>query len=176
MIATVQRQNKPSKRYHSFFGISALRRPIVAEQYKEPFVKEDKISISPELIGLWKEKKKNQYNEIVILKFSDTEYLIHQITDKGTLYYRGYPINIAGIPFIQLQTIGLKKTSLKMSPYPTPYLAISYKLANDELEMKMINPKLIPPELSTTLDLKKTFLKHQKNKELFIEPEIFIRR
>ena len=42
---------------------------------------------------------------MMILKYSDTEYLVHYSTKEG-LYYRAYPINVGGVPCVQIQVIG----------------------------------------------------------------------
>ena len=83
-------------------------------EYQSPLTKEHTISIDSSVLGLWefvpeKGEEPNPNERMMILKYSDTEYLIRYF--KGTneeVYYRGYSIKIGNVPCVQLQIIGFE--------------------------------------------------------------------
>src|SRR5512136_1031924 len=83
---------------------------IVSCEYQAPLIEEHSIPIDSSVLGLWEEvprdKRPNPDERMLILKYSDTEYLILYPTQKDGLYYRGYPIDVGGIPCVQIQLIG----------------------------------------------------------------------
>jgi hypothetical protein len=146
--------------------------------YEAPFTKEHSIAIDSTVLGLWEwEPKLNEGEDskrevLMILKYSDTEYLILYPVGKDGIYFRGYPIQIAGISCVQLQTIGgvggppgKNETTL--------FHAASYQLTDGQLEIKTLNTDLVDDDLKTTGELRKAFLKHKDNKDLFKRPRVF---
>ena len=50
---------------------------------------------------------------------------------------------------------------------------VSYQLTDGRIDIKTLNTDLIDDELKTTEQLKKTFLKHKNNKNIFRDPVAF---
>ena len=141
-------------------------------RYHSPLSKDHNISIDSSILGLWGEKEKAKAN-LVILKYSDTEYLIHFFTNRDGVYWRGYPIKITGVTCIQLQAIGTDD-----GPHPEendPFAVVSYLLINDKLEIKLLNTDLVSNDLKSKDALNKAFSKHKDNKDLFVEPKMYHR-
>jgi len=109
----------------------------------------------------------------MILKYSDTEYLIHYPPGgNDEAYYRGYPIKIGGVSCVQLQIIGTDDGPLKKNEKGLFHVA-SYRLTEGQLEIKLLNTDLVDDSLKTTDGLREAFLKHKENKELFNDPNVF---
>ncbi len=152
---------------------------LVGCEYESPLTKEHTISIDSSILGVWgldqEKEMPGPYERMLILKYSDTEYLIQAPMDKSSLvYFRGYPIKIGNVSCVQLEIIGTQD-----GPPPKDekklFLVVSYVLAKGELEVKLLNTKLVSNGLKDSEALRKAFLKHQGNKDLFIEPGKFRR-
>ncbi len=148
-------------------------------EYESPLTKEHNIAIDSAVLGLWEaipdegeEPKKNE--RMMILKYSDTEYLLHHPVEDDGLYFRSYPIKIGGVSCVQLQVIGTKAGPPEKDE-KNLFHVVSYRLASDELEIKTLNTGLVDDDLKTTEALTQSFLKHKGNKKLFINPGRFRR-
>ena len=164
--------------------IAALLIPVVLLfagcPYEEPLVKEHVIPVDSSVLGLWEpqpdEGEESGTNErMIILKFSDTEYLIHYPPGgNDEAYYRGYLIKIGGISCVQLQIIGTEEGMPKKDAKAL-FAVVSYELKSGILEIRTLNPDLVDDELKTTDALAQSFLNHKENKDLFINPVRFRR-
>jgi hypothetical protein len=129
------------------------------------------------VLGLWEpipEKGGESFKDerMMILKYSDTEYLIHYPVEEDGLYFRGYAINIGGISCVQLQIVGNENGPLRRDEKDIFHVA-SYLLENGELHVTMLNAELVSDELTESEALRKAFLKHKGNKNLFANPGRF---
>ena len=161
---------------------------LVGCEYESPLTKEHSISVDSAVLGLWefvpeKGKDSDQSQRMLILKYSDTEYLIYDFLEKGGkvgMYSRGYPIKIGNVPCVQIERIGtvsLDKDvpiALEKSEWPI-FDVVSYALANGELTIKILNTDLVDDELKDSEALRESFLKHKGNKDLFTDPGKFRR-
>jgi hypothetical protein len=147
-------------------------------RYESPFTTEHRIAIDSAVLGLWEPKPDGDAEDpeqdelMMILKYSNTEYLIHYPTGKDGIYYRGYPIQIGGMSCVQLQVIGAndgppEKDETKL------FYAVSYELTEGELQIKTLNTDLVKDDLKTTEELRKAFLTHKDNKDLFKDLGVF---
>ena len=148
-------------------------------EYESPLTKEHNIAIDSAVLGLWEaipdegeDPKKNE--RMIILKYSDTEYLLHYPVGDDGLYFRSYPIKMGGVSCVQLQVIGTKAGPPEKDE-KNLFHVVSYQLASDELEIKILNSGLVDDDLKTTEALTQSFLKHKGNKKLFINPGRFRR-
>ena len=147
-------------------------------QYESPLTKEHSIAVDPAVLGVWeliqeKDGKPHQDERMMILKYSDTEYLVHYpIGGNDEAYYRGYLIKIAGLSCVQLQILGTDDGPLQKDEKDR-FLVASYRLTGGQLEIKTLNTDLVDDDLKTTDQLRKAFLKHKDNKELFRNPGVF---
>ena len=145
-------------------------------QYQSPLTKKHTISIDSSVLGLWepvpeKGKEQNPNQRMMILKYSDTEYLIRYPLGEDGLsgqYFRGYSIKIGNVPCVQLQFIGFE-TGPPDKYGESPFLVLSYVLANGELEVKLLNTDLVDVELKDSKALRKAFIRNQGNKDLFTD-------
>ena len=151
---------------------------LVGCEYESPLTKEHTIAVDPAVLGVWepiqdKDDQSKQNERMVILKYSDTEYLIHYpLGGNDEAYYRGYPIKIGGISCVQLQIIGTDDGPLQKHE-KNLFHVVSYRLTDGQLEIKTLNTDLVNAELKTTDSLRDAFLKHKDSKELFKDPGVF---
>ncbi len=147
-------------------------------RYEKPLTKEHTIPVDSSVLGLWKprtgEGKESSVDErMIILKYSDTEYLIHYPPGgNDEAYYRGYPIKIGGIPCVQLQVIGTKD-GIPRKDGQGLFDVVSYELKNGILEIRRLNIDLVSGDLKTMEALVQAFLNHKDNKTLFTKPVRF---
>ena len=145
---------------------------LVGCEYESTLTKEHKIAVDPAVLGVWEpiqgndDKAKND-ERMIILKYSDTEYLIHYPPGgNDEAYYRGYPIQIGGIPCVQLQVIGTEDGMPKRD-IKDLFHVVSYELKNGILEIRTLNTDLVGSNLKTSEALAQAFLNLKDNKDLF---------
>lgn len=148
-------------------------------EYESPLTKDHTLAIDPAILGLWAPLPEsgdasNPDERMMILKYSDTEYLIHYPTGKDGIYYRGYPIQIGGIACVQLQVLGTAKGPLEKDESKLYHVA-SYQLQDGQLQIKTLNTDLVDNKLKTTDELVQAFLAQKDNAELFTDPGLFQR-
>lgn len=147
--------------------------------YDEPLTTDHSIAIDSAILGLWAEVTPEGETapsdpELIILKFSETEYLIHYPprADDG-IYYRGYPIEIGGISCVQLQVIGDRNGSV--GKVTKRYNVVNYELKEGELEIRLLNTQLVSDDLKTIDELVRAFLEQKDHEALFNDVGIFRR-
>lgn len=151
---------------------------IVSCEYKAPLTEEHAIPIDPSVLGLWegisRDNRPDPEERMLILKYTDTEYLILYPTRKDGQYFRGYPIMVGGVSCVQIQLIGSADGS-DITEEERGYQVISYKLSNGILDIRTLNTNLVDKNLKDSASLRQAFLKHKDNKELFSNPGKFIK-
>jgi hypothetical protein len=138
--------------------------------YESPLSEEHTIAIDPGVLGLWEEipdeaTDSSEMERMLVMRFSDTEYLVR---------YRAYPIKIGKVSCIQLQSLGSGKGPLPAGENQQ-YLVASYQLDARGLEVKLLNSDLVTDKISDPLLLRKAFLDHQDEENLFSGPGRFRR-
>ena len=146
--------------------------------YEAPLSAEDDIPIDSAVLGLWEPvteagETPEEGERMLILRYSDTEYMVHYPTGENALYYRCYPVKIDGVACVQLEIIGSRNGT--PGDEKDLFHVASYRLADHELEIELLNTGLVDDSLTTTEALAEAFRKHRDNKELFAYPEKFTR-
>ena len=145
--------------------------------YLAPLTEEHTIPVDASVLGLWEEtprgdKPSSPDERILILKYTDTEYLIRYPAGKDGLYFRGYPVKVEGVSCVQIQQIGTADGDIEKED--RKYQVISYTLSNGELEIRTLNTDL-DKNLPDGAALRGALLKHKDNKDLFNNPGKFRR-
>src|SRR5512133_2209097 len=109
-------------------------------KYKAPLTTEHRIPIDSVVLGLWEmvpddAENRGERERMVVLRYSDTEYLIHFPDTNEGMYFRGYPIKVGDVPCVQLQAIGSKDGPMAHSVQELFDVA-TYEFANGELVVK----------------------------------------
>lgn len=147
--------------------------------YDSPLTGEHSLPIDSNLIGVWQEiaddgALPDQSDRMVVLRLSETEYLVHYPTRKEGGYYRAYPFSLGGVEGIQVEVLGSGTGPLEQGETDI-YVVVSYSIIDGDLELSILNEKLVDDELSGTAAIKEAFLKHRGSEELFVEPGKFRR-
>jgi len=148
-------------------------------QYDSPLTEEHSLPIDPALLGVWEEISDDGdplegMDRMVILKFSATEYLVHYPVKSDGEYYRAYPFNLGGVEGVQLEFLGSGSGPIEEGEEDV-YIVASYSLGNGELEIKILNEKLVDDELSGSAAIREAFLKNKDAEDLFTDPGKFRR-
>jgi hypothetical protein len=165
-------------KYAAGFAIVATLVIAGCGGYQVPLTEEHNILIDQSILGLWEEvphgdKPPDPDERMLILKYTDTEYLVHYPAGKDGMYFRGYPIKVEGVSCVQVQLIGAADGDIKKED--RKYHVISYKLSNGELEIRTLNTDLVDKNLQDSAGLRQAFLKYKDNKALFTNPGKFRR-
>jgi len=129
------------------------------------------------VLGLWEivpDDGKEKKERMMILKFSATEYIIHYPVGEDAMYFRAYPIKLGGVSCVQLQAIGTNEGPPDKEQKNLYHVA-TYRLENEELEIRLLNEELVDDQLKTSETLAHSFLKQRRNKKLFVNPGKFRR-
>lgn len=144
-------------------------------RYIAPLTTRHNIPIDPAVLGLWESVDQDGAvdpdpdKRMVILKFSNTEYLIHY----DHVFYRGYNIKVGKVSCVQVQVIG--NDYGPVGEAMGSYDVVTYGLKNDVLAFQTLNSKKVSEKLKTSAALRRAFLKHQNDKDLFGGKTRFIR-
>ena len=103
---------------------------------------------------------------MLILRYSDTEYLIHSPAEKDGIYYRGYLIEIGGKRYVQLVVLGLEEAPVPDDEDELFHVA-AYDLKQGILEVSLLNSKLVNAQLEDAVALRKSFMEHLDDATLF---------
>ncbi|MBU2621503.1 MAG: hypothetical protein KKD92_04200 [Proteobacteria bacterium] len=154
-------------------------------EYETSLTDEHKIPVDKAVLGLWEavpEKKRvsdpkdrvsDSEERLMVLKYTDTEYIVHYPTGDEGFYFKGYPIRIGGISCVQIQLIGDSNGDIKSGD--RKYHVVSYQFVNGELEIKTMNTDLVDKNIKDRNKLKTAFLKNKNKGELFTNPVRFKR-
>lgn len=160
--------------------------------YEAPLVAKHTIPINPALVGLWEAMPKEPAEpekdggrrskvlddplagaRLLILKFSDTEYVITPGSQDG-IYYRAYAIELGGTRCMQLEVIGTGEGAPDWEDKkPKPFLVCSFEMKDGNLMVRTLNEDVIGDDLKTTEALQEAFLKNKDNAELFGEWAVY---
>ena len=145
--------------------------------YDSPFSEVQEIPLDKEVFGWWEIVSDNEAEakeRMLVLPFSKAEYLIHYLTgEKETFYFRGYPVKIGDVAFVQLQVIGTMEGLPEKDS--APFYAVSYQLSDDGLTVRTLNLDLVEEEVKGSEALRKAFLEHKDDPDLFRDPGRFKR-
>lgn len=179
-----------SSRGWSFAALLIAALLVTACKYDEPLVKKDSIEIDRSLLGRWTavpqqtvdaedatppgdvDLQTEQQTEeppatLLVLGFSDTEYLILYTEDDNSMYFRGYPITIGTTSCVQLEAIGKDDTAIDPGNSDR-YMVMLYALtASGRLTVSMLNTDVVSDDLKDTESLVASFLEHEQDSDLF---------
>ena len=149
---------------------------IAGCEYETSLTDEHIIAVDKAVLGLWesvpvKNEASGPKDRLMVLKYTETEYLVHYPTGDEGFYFRGYPVGIGGISCVQIRMIGDSNGDIKTGE--RKYHVVSYQFVNGELEIKTLNTDLVDKNLKDRNKLKKAFLTNKNKGELFRNPVRF---
>jgi len=144
--------------------------------YRAPVTTNHTIPIDPAVLGLWQAipepgKAVDADETMLVLKYSDTEYVVRYPSGKDAMFFRGYPIKVADLQCVQIQLLGGKDQPADEDDHK--YHIVAYRLAEGVLEVKTLNTDLIPSTSATGADVLKAIKANLANPDLFKDPGKF---
>ncbi len=148
--------------------------------YDAPITEEHSIPIDEALLGMWEALPRGHQDsddlvQLLVLKFSETEYQIHYSQGDGVFYFRGYAIEVEDVPAVQLQILGNKDGPVDDTAEER-YSVVSYQLIYGglvELVVAELNTDLVDEDLETREAIRQAFVVHKDDKDLFTDPMSF---
>jgi len=108
---------------------------------------------------------------MLVLKYSDTEYVVRYPSGKDAMFFRGYPIKVGDLQCVQIQLLGEKDQPADDDD--RKYHIVACRLAEGVLELKTLNTDLIPSTLATGADVLKAIKANLADPDLFKDPGKF---
>jgi hypothetical protein len=146
-------------------------------QYDFPLSRQHIIPIDSLLLGMWEAipeegNESEPPEQMMVLKYSETEYMIDYPIGSDGIYFRGYPIKIGKTSCMQLEVIGDAKGPPNKNE-KNLFLVATYTIDDDQMEIKILNTELIGNNLTSTEAIQQAFLENQDNENLFNDPGMF---
>lgn len=165
--------------HYRFFVLIITIFLITGCRYEIPLVDTADRPIDPAMLGLWRlipesGEESGEPEQMMVLAYSDTEYLIHHPIGEDGVYYRAYPIEVAGKACVQLQIIGDEDGPLTQTSEGL-YLAADYVLEEGQLEVNIMNTELLSNTYTSSQALRKAFRQLKHHPDLFNNPGTFVR-
>ncbi len=147
--------------------------------HQAPLTTEHSIAIDPEILGLWERvpgesKGDPTEDRMVILKWSDTEYVAQSPMGEKGDFYRAYPMEIGGRQLIQAVSLGSSGGDVYEGAR-VDYPILTYRIVEGILIISTLNPKVIDDNITDTDVLREVFLANINRQDLF-EPPAHFRR
>lgn len=145
--------------------------------YESPLVEKDTVPVGTELLGVWdlipdEEKPDQEKLEALILKFSDTEYVIqYPRRDKETLFFRAYLIKIEDMTCLQTQLIGSEAGPADAKD--RKYDVLSFGIDGGILKIAMLNTEIVNKAEKSSEKLREALISNRDNPKLFINETRF---
>jgi hypothetical protein len=144
--------------------------------YKAPVTTNHTIPVDSAVLGVWQAvpepgKDLGADERMLVLKYSDTEYMVRYPSGKDAMFFRGYPIKLGNLRCVQIQLLGEK--GQPVNDEDRKYQVVAYKLADGVLELRTLNADLISNRLATSADLLKAIKANIANSDLFKDPGKF---
>lgn len=140
-------------------------------QYDVPVVKDAKKDIDQKVLGLWESLEKNSddvKDRMLILKFSDREYLVHYPSNKTDgIYFKAFLIDVAGMTLVQLQCLATGKGELAGND--KNYALARYTVNGEQLQFQLINTEVVSNKIKDSEKIKDEIENNKDNPELFDE-------
>ena len=145
----------------------ALMLFCTACDYRVPVTNEHSIKIDENIVGVWEQQvddgQKGQ--KMLILKFSDTEYLVQYPLEKNSLYFRAYPFILNSNICIHIQLLG--NADGFIGKIERPYQVLDCVLKDGGLNLKMLNTEVVNKEIQESSKLRDEIIAKSKAPDLF---------
>jgi len=156
--------------------LSLLMLVLCGCEYAVPLAKNPAVAIDPNVIGVWSPKQdecgeEEREEKMVILPFSENEYMIIYPAGEEEMYFRAYTVELDGLSVIQLCWLGQRQRPLSKSQ--KPYQVCKYELNDGILSIQVLNSKVIDRRADTSEALAASLLDKKADPELFQEPARF---
>jgi hypothetical protein len=142
--------------------------------YEVPVMEEHTVPVDTAVLGHWEsvpDDPSEKADRMLVLKYSDTEYLVHYPTGEDGMYFRAYGVRIGELSAVQIELIGTHKGPLRDKG--NRYHLLTYSLDGGRLTIKTLNSDLISEKIGTSAELRDAIGKQAGNPDLFTNPGVF---
>ncbi len=141
--------------------------------HEAPLTTEHTLAIDPALLGLWElvpaeAKGDPEKDRMVVMRWSDTEYVVQSHLGPEGDFFRAYPVEIGGHSLIQAEFLGNYFRDW-YPPDKTFYPIINYEIVEGILIIRGLNPEVVDVEITDSAALREAFLKNKDRSDLFTE-------
>ncbi len=176
MNAFAHRLAPASKTLSCWLFVSLLAGLFAGCVYEAPVVPDHTVPIDPAVLGMWEsipnpDDTNDRKERLLILKYSDTEYVVQYPISEESMYFKAYSFKLEGLSLVQVQLIGVNNGA--PAEEHRKYHVVSYSLKNGVLELQTLNTALIDENIKTTKGLQDAIRKNKSDKSLFHDPERF---
>jgi hypothetical protein len=147
--------------------------------HQTPISTEHTIAIDPELLGLWEripsEAKGDPAEDLmVILKWSETEYVAQVPRSEKGDFYRAYLVEIGGRQVLQAHSLGSSWGEIHEDGRVI-YPIINYRIVEGILAISTMNPRVVDDNITDSEALREAILANINRQDLFEPPGHFRR-
>ncbi|MCF7790547.1 MAG: hypothetical protein K9L78_02810 [Victivallales bacterium] len=153
--------------------IGILSLLIAGCDYKVSLVDNPNIDIDKSVIGLWQRTKSSgQTEQLLILPLSGQEYMVSfPAGTKNAIFARACLWRGSGMVLVQLDWFGTARGKLTEDTRTFQYAA--YAVDKDSITVRLLNPQVIPKDVSSAKALAKAIADNKENPNLFRDAMVF---
>jgi hypothetical protein len=138
--------------------------------FEHPFEPEARIPVDPGVAGLWQEEVadgKRAPHRLLVLVHSDREWLVQYPVGEAdkTMFFRAWPIELAGGRYVQIQLIGTGNGPAK--PADRKYHLLKMISTDALLEFMTLNAEKLGKFPGGTQSMRETFERVKDKPDLF---------
>jgi hypothetical protein len=138
--------------------------------FEQPFEPEARLSLDPAVAGLWQEEVSDAErapNRLLVLVHSDHEWLVQYPVGEAdkTMFFRAWPIDLAGDRYVQIQLIGNGNGPVK--PEDRKFHLLKLQAVEDSLAFMTLNADKLGKETNDTQSMRESFERVKAESGLF---------
>jgi len=153
--------------------VSAVCALLAGCDYTVPLVKTANIPIDSAVVGQWQRTgQTNNIESLLVLPLSKQEYLVvFPAGSKNAMFARGCLWRNEGTTWVQLDWFGTAQGKLPEDNRTFQYAA--YTVESDTLTCWLLNPEVVPKDITSSDALVKTVAANKSNPKLYREEMVF---
>ena len=142
--------------------------------HEAPLTTEHALAIDSALLGLWElvpgeAKGDPDEDRMVVMRWSDTEYLVQMPLGAEGDFFRAFPAEVGGHALVQAEFLGNYSRDW-YPPDKTFYPIITYEMVEGILIISSLNPEVVDVEITDSEALREEFLNNKDRQDLFNPP------
>jgi hypothetical protein len=115
-----------------------------------PISQQHTVAVDGAVLGLWETQSDGgKVERLLVLKLSETEYVVQYPLGADAMLFRGYPVKVGDQTLVQLQVLGTVKGQMP-DKNAKPYQIAAYRTKEDTLRVKLLDPRSVGENLHST--------------------------
>jgi hypothetical protein len=170
---------KCRRRVPAVIGMLSIVITLTGCDYEFPAAKDTGIAIDRTLLGRWRGREtdrqgKETVHDLLVLPFSESEYLVEYPAGPDALFCRAYHIKLGTVKAVQLQVIGTRDGPIQDRDAAL-YMVLDYELRDGKLVVRKLNKDALGAAPVSGTELTAAIQSVADHPELFHEPMTFER-